>query len=104
MFGLSLLLSAARRTSRRGSTARRGLRQSRGETAAVAKDRDDLIDQRDSARAETASTLGNCSSNTNGQLDNVAPQRSLMHPLGNRTPPLQPDKASPKTADQPTRS
>ena len=31
--GLSLLLAGARRTSRRGSDARRGLRQSRAETA-----------------------------------------------------------------------
>jgi hypothetical protein len=57
--GLSLLLAGARRTSRRGRAARRGLRQSRRETAAVSQDRDDLIDQRDTARAYTASTLGN---------------------------------------------
>jgi len=64
LFGLWLLLAAARRTSRRGRTARRGLRQSRRETAqsrretaAVAKDRDDLIGQRDTARADTASAL-----------------------------------------------
>jgi hypothetical protein len=57
--GLSLLLAGARRTSRRGSAARRGLRQSRRETAAVSQDRDDLIGQRDTARAQTASTPGN---------------------------------------------
>ena len=57
--GLSLLLVGARRTSRRGSAARRGLRQSRRETAAVSQDRDDLIGQRDTARAHTASTSGN---------------------------------------------
>ena len=57
--GLSLLLAGARRTAHRGSAARRGLRQSRRETAAVSKDRDDLIGQRDTARAHTASTLGN---------------------------------------------
>jgi hypothetical protein len=57
--GLSLLLAGARRTSRRGRDARRGLRQSRQETAAVSADRDDLIGQRDTARAYTASTLGN---------------------------------------------
>ena len=48
--GLSLLLAGARRTSRRGSAARRGLRQSRQQTAAVSQDRDDLIAQRDTAR------------------------------------------------------
>jgi hypothetical protein len=57
--GLSLLLAGARRTSRRGSEARRGLRQSRQETAAVSRDRDDLIDQRESARAYAAGTQGN---------------------------------------------
>src|SRR6202048_5236319 len=57
--GLSLLLAGARRTSRRGSAARRGLRQSRRETAAVRADRGDLIGPRDTARAHTPSTLGN---------------------------------------------
>ena len=51
LLGLSLLLAGARRTSRRGSAARRGLRQSRRETAAASQERDDLIDQRDTARA-----------------------------------------------------
>ncbi|WP_222849341.1 hypothetical protein [Trebonia kvetii] len=51
---LSLLLAAARRTSRRGHEARRGLRQSRRETAAVSRDRDDLLDQRGADRAAAA--------------------------------------------------
>ena len=45
--GLSLLLAGARRTSRRGREARRGLARSRRETAAVSADRDDLAGQRD---------------------------------------------------------
>src|ERR1700689_5376065 len=49
MFGLSVLLSGPRRTSRRGRDARRGLKQSRLQTAAVSQDRDDLIDQREAA-------------------------------------------------------
>ena len=56
--GLSLLLAGARRTSRRGRDARRGLARSRRETAAVSADRDDLRDQRDTARTYTASTPG----------------------------------------------
>ncbi len=52
--GLSLLLASARRTSRRGHEARRGLKRSRRETAAVSQDRDDLLDQRETARADTA--------------------------------------------------
>jgi hypothetical protein len=68
LLGLSLLLAGARRTSRRGRDARRGLAQSRRETAAVSQERDDLIGQRDTARGYTvhdeqrnftASTLGN---------------------------------------------
>jgi hypothetical protein len=67
LLGLSLLLAGARRTSRRGREARRGLTRSRRETAAISQDRDDLIDQRETARAYTvldeqqnytASTLG----------------------------------------------
>jgi gas vesicle protein len=55
VFGLSLLLASARRSARRGRVARRGLKQSRRENAALSQDRDDMIDQRDAARAETAS-------------------------------------------------
>ena len=58
VLGLSLLLAGARRTSRRGRAARRGLKQSRRETAAATQARDDLIDQRETARAHTASSLG----------------------------------------------
>ena len=57
--GLSLLLAGARRTSRRHRAARRGLRQSRQETAAVSRERDDLLGQREAARASTASAQGN---------------------------------------------
>jgi hypothetical protein len=73
LFGLWLLLAGARHTSRRGRAARRGLRQSqretaesRQETAAVSKDRDELIGQRDTARAYTASTLGSGAPPGNG--------------------------------------
>jgi hypothetical protein len=59
LLGLSLLLAGARRTSRRGREARHGLTRSRRETAAVSQDRDDLLDQRETARAYAASTLGN---------------------------------------------
>ena len=59
LLGLSLLLAGARRTSRRGREARHGLTQSRRETAAATQDRDDLLDQRETTRAYTASRLGN---------------------------------------------
>ena len=64
--GLSLLLAGARRTSRRGRAARQSLRQSRRETAAVSQDRDELRGQRDTARAYTASTLGDDGTARNG--------------------------------------
>jgi uncharacterized membrane protein YciS (DUF1049 family) len=51
--GLCLLLAGARRTSRRGRDARRGLARSRRETAAVSQERDDLAGQRDTARGYT---------------------------------------------------
>jgi hypothetical protein len=55
--GLSMLLAGARRTSRRGREARRGLARSRRETAAVSADRDDLIGQRDTARSSSGPGL-----------------------------------------------
>jgi hypothetical protein len=66
MLGLSLLLAGARRTSRRGREARRGLAHSHRETAAVRADRDELISQRDTARTYTASTLSNGNGNAAG--------------------------------------
>ena len=48
--GLGMLLAGARRSSRRGHDARRGLEQSRRETAAAVQERDDMVDQRDAAR------------------------------------------------------
>ena len=75
LLGLSLLLAGARRTSRRGSEARRRLTQSRRETAAVSQDRDDLLGQRETARAYTASTLGS----------GPAGRRSKWHLFGRRS-------------------
>ena len=84
LVGLSLLLAGARRTSRRGREARRGLRQSRRETAAVSQDRDDLLGERETARAYTASTLGS----------GPAGRRSKWHLFGRRS-------ASPQAAAPP---
>ena len=53
--GLALLLAGALRTARRGSTARRELKQSRRETAAVTQERDALMDQRDTDRQKPPS-------------------------------------------------
>ena len=91
LLGLSLLLAGARRTSRRGREARRGLTQSRRETAAASQDRDDLIDQRETARAYTASTLGNGLADGGRQPGG---RRSKWHLSGPRS-------ASPQTAAPP---
>ena len=81
LLGLSLLLAGARRTSRRGRDARRGLAQSRRETAAVSADRDDLRGQRDTARAYTASTLGDDGTAPNGTAPNgTAPNGTAPGP------------------------
>src|ERR1700683_1763727 len=82
LLGLSMLLAGARRTSRRGRDARRGLRQSRRQNAAVTQDRDDLSGQRDTARAYTASTLGNGPADDDSHPgENGSGQRSMRHLL-----------------------
>jgi hypothetical protein len=73
LLGLSLVLAGARRTSR-GSAARRGLQQSRRETAAASQERDDLISQRDTARAYTDSNPGN----------GTGPRDTPLRPAGDR--------------------
>ena len=59
VLGLGLLLAGARHTSRRGRAARKELKQSRRETAMVSQDRDDLIDQRESASASAGGSQRN---------------------------------------------
>jgi len=93
--GLSLLLAGARRTSRRGRDARRGLAQSRRETATVSADRDDLRDQRDTARAYTASTLGDDGATRDGSDPSQMRGPSLFARLVARRP------APPQAGPQP---
>jgi hypothetical protein len=87
LLGLSLLLAGARRTSRRGREARRGLTRSRRETAAVSQDRDDLLGQRETARAYTASTLGSgpAGGGRDPGGDAGGGQRSKWHLFGPRS-------------------
>jgi len=97
MLGLGLLLGGARRTSRRGSAARRGLRQSRRETATVGRDRDDLLSQRETARADTASTLGDGAADSSP----VSPD-AQQAAVPQQVPAAQPaDPAAQPTADVP---
>jgi hypothetical protein len=100
--GLSLLLAGARRTSRRGRAARRGLRQSRQETAAVSQDRDDLIGQRDTARAYTASTLGNGMPPSDPHPGSIGSRPGRLRLFGRRAAPRQAAAETPEpSAGQP---
>jgi len=89
---------------------RRGLTQFRRETAAATQDRDDLLDQRETARAYSASTPGNATA-ASGR-DAGAGQHGKWHLFGPRpasqqaaTPPVQaangPAPDVPADADQP---
>ncbi|GHE27922.1 hypothetical protein GCM10018781_80490 [Kitasatospora indigofera] len=77
MLGLGLLLTGARRSSRLGSAARHGLADSRRETAAVAQRRDDLVEQRDTARAD-ATLAARERDGLAGERDDLASQRDDM--------------------------
>ena len=88
LFGLSVLLAGARRTSRRGRTARRSLSQSRRETAAASRARDDLMYQRETARAYTASDLGS-GALAGRQPDSDDSRWSRLHLFGHRSAPRQ---------------
>ena len=89
LFGLSLLLAGAQRASRRGREARRGLQQSRRETAAVTKARDDLIDQREAARVETPAAEENSSHNGSPHPGPDDGPRSRPHIFRHRSAPRQ---------------
>ncbi|MFE7190475.1 hypothetical protein [Kitasatospora sp. NPDC057541] len=66
MLGLGLLLVGARRAA----NTRRGLRHSRKETATASRRRDELVEQRDSARAEATAMAKD--------RDNVAQERNTL--------------------------
>jgi hypothetical protein len=115
LFGLSLLLAGVRRSYRRGSAARQGLKESRTataesrrETAADSKDRDDLIDQRDTARASDASTLTNGTAPPRPPLSQASDRWSRLRDLRHRLTPAQttarPDSSASHAASDPPAS
>jgi hypothetical protein len=75
VFGLSVLLSGARRSSRLGSAARRDLRASRRETAAVSQDRDGLIERRGAAGRTRRLT---CDTTVRTAVSAMAPLRTVV--------------------------
>jgi hypothetical protein len=101
LLGLSLLLAGARRTSRRGSAARRGLRQSRRETAAASQERDDLIEQRDTAQASTTSNLSNGTAPQGSQLSGGNDRRSRLRDLRRRLAPAHTAAQTDSSASRP---
>jgi hypothetical protein len=83
VFGLSLLLSGARRTSRRGHLARGELKASRRETVTVSQDRDSLLGQRDDARtAASTAQRTNASADDDRHLAPAAERK--RHVFGHR--------------------
>jgi hypothetical protein len=96
LLGLSLLLAGARRTARRRTAARRGLRQSRRETAAASQERDDLIQQRGSARADDASNTP-----PNVLNPSVIPSSPAPDAAGVRRPDISPALDIPASASTP---
>jgi len=78
LFGLTLLLAGARRTSRRGHVARRGLKHSRRETAAASQARDDLIDEREATRVAAAGPA-NGTAHDSHQAEAGSSLRSRLH-------------------------
>ena len=99
VLGLSLLLAGARRTSRRGREARRGLKQSRRETATAAQARDDLIDQRDTARAYTANSLGTGTPGGGHQPETGGSRWNRLHLPGHHAAPAQAAGTQPQSRE-----
>ncbi|RPE47030.1 hypothetical protein EDD90_10447 [Streptomyces sp. Ag109_O5-1] len=86
LFGLILLLTGVRRrSSRRGSVSRRGLKQSRGDTASAGRGRDDLVDQREPARADNANARGNDSLHGDRTPASNSGRWSRRHLFGHRS-------------------
>ncbi|MEV4561963.1 hypothetical protein AB0K51_33985 [Kitasatospora sp. NPDC049285] len=116
MLGLRLLLTGARRTSRRGATARHGLRDSRRETAAATKDRDAAVEERDAARVEATAAADDRDS-LYRERDVLAAQRAVLtrqrddlldggprrpheQTAGTRTGPMHQQEATPRGPDE----
>ena len=74
LLGLVVLMAGARRSSRRASAARRGLRDARRETAAVSQDRDQLVKRLDTARTDGASPPDNGMTRGDRDRSQLAPE------------------------------
>ena len=79
LLGLGLLLAGARRASRRGRVARRGLKQSRRETASASQERDALLGERETARAHAANEPGAGPGQPGAGPNEASPARPVGH-------------------------
>ena len=91
--------SKGKETSRRGSDARRGLKEPRRQAAAVRQDRDDLLGQRETARTYTASTLGSGSAGDRPSGDGY--RHSRRHLFGRRSASPQAARSAPAADSHP---
>jgi hypothetical protein len=91
LFGLSLLLAGARRTARRGRTARSELKQSRRETAAANQDRDDLAQARQQPTRTRTTEKGHRAS---GKNQSTRPNGNTKQAGANMKTPSNTDPAS----------
>ncbi|MDH6136642.1 hypothetical protein P3T37_006073 [Kitasatospora sp. MAA4] len=98
MLGLGLLLTGARR----GAVARHGLRHSRRETAAVREHRDELVEQRDGARAQATSAAEERDTLAEQRDDLIAQQdRAGEQTVGTPLSPPPPGNNAPHVDDEP---
>jgi hypothetical protein len=98
LFGLSLLLAGARRTARRGRTARRELKQSRRETAAANQDLAHA-QQRQTADPD-ATTVRDESPEGANRMDGGAGGRGRLRLFGRRPTGQQPISAGGDSGNQ----
>ncbi|MFI8387557.1 hypothetical protein [Streptomyces sp. NPDC085540] len=86
LLGLTLVMMGARRSARRSAQARRELGTSRREAAVVDRERDDLIKQRDDARAGAGTPMADAP--RTDRVDTAAPvtdaPRGRGHWFGHR--------------------
>jgi hypothetical protein len=88
LLGLGLLLAGARRASRRGRVARRGLKQSRREAASASQERDALIDERETARAHPAGQPGDGTDEPGPAAGAPAPDAAAESPSAAESPAI----------------
>ncbi|WP_369258759.1 hypothetical protein [Streptomyces sp. R35] len=84
LLGLVLLLTGVRGRPSRHGGSRRGLKQSRRDTASAGKGREDLVDQREPARADNTNARGNGSSPGDRTPVPDGGHRSKLHLFGHR--------------------